>query len=241
MAEEIDQLRAALREPLPEPFAAPDVPRIMAEGKRLRRRRRVLGGAGAAAAVVAVLAVVFAAVGLRSTGPAPAPVAAAPSAPSLPPALSVVPGPVAPPVKAVPSGDVIDTDTFTPDGQLVFYFVALDSEIGFGVMAGLRTANGLQPLYLTNETRMPALSFGFHATSGGQLTDRTWVPVYGYFSGPAARITTTIGGRTIAAHLGRWSGRPDVVVFWFDQSDVPSTSRLTPLIAYAEDGGRLTR
>ena len=39
---DLDDFRAALRQPPAEPFAEPDLARIMADGTRLRRRRRVL-------------------------------------------------------------------------------------------------------------------------------------------------------------------------------------------------------
>ncbi|MBB4687024.1 hypothetical protein [Amycolatopsis jiangsuensis] len=241
MPDEIERLRAALHEPPAEQFAPPDLTRIMADGKRLRRRRRALSGAGAAAAVVAVLAVVFGTVWLRTPGPAQqVPAAAPPTASDL-----GTPAPTTPvaPVPTQPIGDVITTDLRTPDGQLVFYFAKVDQVPGvdFGVMAGLRTADRLQPLYLANETKGSDTSFGFHGTSGGTIVGRTRIPVFGYFSGPAEQITTTVGGRTLAAHTARWSKDPDVVMFWFDPKDVPSAARLTPLVAYTADGKRLTR
>ncbi|GAA3536441.1 hypothetical protein GCM10022222_20180 [Amycolatopsis ultiminotia] len=243
MADETERLRAVLHETPPERFAEPDLTRIMADGKRLRRRRRVLSGTGAAAAVVAVLAVVFGTVWLRSPGPAPQQVpAAAPPGTTAPSMVTSTPAPPTP-QNSVPAGGVLDTGIRAEDGQLVFYLAKLDQPPGatFGVMAGVRTADRLRPLYLANEIKGSDRSFGFHATSGGMTVGTTWVPVFGYFSGPADRVTTTVGGRVIAAHAGKLSEDPEVLVFWFDQAEVPSAARLTPLTAYTAAGKRLTR
>src|SRR4051794_10747004 len=132
---DLDDLRAALRQPPDEPFAEPDLARIMAGGTRLRRRRRVLTGtAGIAAAAAVVLVVVFA-VQLRQ--PATAPVA---QPPSPKPALSTAPP--APPVEQ-PVGDVVGTGIRTQAGEVVFYARAIDLPqlpgVRFGLVAGFRS------------------------------------------------------------------------------------------------------
>ncbi|WP_406640033.1 hypothetical protein [Amycolatopsis sp. WGS_07] len=241
MTDELDRLRAALQEPPAEPFAEPDLDRIFKEGGRIRRRRRFLTSSGAALAVVAV---VFGAVWLRSPGSAPEQIHAAASPPPVVTSVaSSSPAPAAP----RPLGEVISTGTYTDGAELVFYATEIDDPenlpaVQFGVMASLYEPDGdLRPLYLANETDGKDRSFGFHATSGGTTISDTWVPVYGYFSGPAARIETTVDGRAVPAHTARWSEDPDVVVFWFDQDDVPSAERASPLVAYSADGKRLTK
>jgi hypothetical protein len=246
---ELERLKSALNEAPPEPFAAPDLARIMADGTRIRRRRRLLTGAGAAAAVVAVVAVVFGAVQLRPQ-PQQAPVAAAPS--TVGPA-STVPSTAAPATeRATPLGDVVSLGIKNPAGELVLYAYKMDEPqalpgVSFGLMLAVRDSSGLHPVYAANEVNGSDRSFGFHATSGGILagigTDTTQVPVpvLGYFAGPAARITSTVHGKPVEAHLAKWSEDPGVVFFWFDPVQVPSAGALTPLAAYSSGGTRLTK
>ncbi|WP_409183882.1 hypothetical protein F9C11_05850 [Amycolatopsis sp. VS8301801F10] len=246
MTDELDRLRAALQEAPAEPFKEPDLDRIFREGGRIRRRRRFLTSSGAA---VAVVAVVFGAVWLRSPGGAPEQVHAAASPPPVVTRVSSTipaPAPTTAQAKPKPLGEVISTGTYADGAELVFYATEIDDpdtppNAQFGVMASLYEPDGnLRPLYLANDSDGMDRSFGFHATSGGTIVSDIWVPVYGYFSGPAARIETTVDGRTVPAHTARWSEDPDVVVFWFDQDDVPSAERATPLVAYSADGKRLT-
>ncbi|MBN9745851.1 MULTISPECIES: hypothetical protein [unclassified Amycolatopsis] len=245
MTDELDRLRAALQEAPAEPFAEPDLERIFKDGGRIRRRRRFLTSSGAA---VAVVAVVFGAAWLRSPGGAPEQVhAAAAPPPSVMTTSTAAPAPASTSAEPRPLGDVISTGTYSDGAELVFYATEIDDPdnlptVQFGVMASLSEPDGnLRPLYLANESEGRDRSFGFHATSGGTTVSDTWVPVYGYFSGPAARIETTVDGRTVPAHTARWSEDPDVVVFWFDQDDVPSAESATPLVAYSADGKRLTK
>ncbi|ATY15934.1 hypothetical protein CU254_40290 [Amycolatopsis sp. AA4] len=246
MTDELERLRAALQEAPAEPFKEPDLDRIFQEGGRIRRRRRFLTSSGAA---VAVVAVVFGAVWLRSPGGAPEQVhaAAAPPPSSITKTTSTTPIPAPTTAESRPLGEVISTGTYADGAELVFYATQIEDPdnlptVQFGVMASLSEPDGnLRPLYLANESEGQDRSFGFHATSGGTTISDIWVPVYGYFSGPAARIETTVDGRTIQAHTARWSEDPDVVVFWFDQDEVPSAERASPLVAYSADGKRLTK
>ncbi|SFW51158.1 hypothetical protein [Amycolatopsis australiensis] len=233
---DLDDFRAALRQPPDEPFAEPDLARIMADGTRLRRRRRVLTGAAGIAAAAAVVLVVAFAVQVRQ--PAPAPVAQPPSP------VSVTPTASAPPA-AAPMGDVVGTGIQTKSGELVFFARAVDLPelpgVHFGLVAGFRSGSSLQSVLMANEIRGSDRSFGFHATDGGELAGNERIPVFGYFAGPAARITTTVHGRTVEAKLARWTEDPNVVIFWFDPAAVPNSGVLTPLIAYDAAGKRLTR
>ncbi|MFJ9784366.1 hypothetical protein ACIRSS_32660 [Amycolatopsis sp. NPDC101161] len=233
---DLDDFRAALRQPPDEPFAEPDLAAIMAGGTRLRRRRRVLtGAAGIAAAAVVVLVFVFA-VQLRQ--PAPAPIAQ-PPAPV--PATSTTPAPA----EDQPMGAVIGTGIRTGRGEIVFFARPVDlpqlPDIHFGLVAGFRSGGTLQSVLMTNEFRGSDRSFGFHAADGGELSGNDVIPVFGYFAGQVARITTTVHGKTVDASLAKWSEDPNVVVFWFDPVAVPNSAVLTPLIAYDAAGKRLTK
>ncbi|WP_086849469.1 hypothetical protein [Amycolatopsis kentuckyensis] len=232
---ELEDFRAVLRQPPEEPFAEPDLARIMADGTRIRRRRRLLTGAGGVAAAAAVVLVVVFAIQLRQ--PATAPVAQPPS-----PSLSTTSP--APPAEQ-PIGDVVGTGIRTPSGELVFYARAVDAPelpgVRFGLVAGFRSGTSLQSLLATNEFRGSDRSFGFHATDGGETIGNQVIPVFGYFAGPAARITTTVHGQTVEANLAKWTADPEVVIFWFNPDVVPDSAVLTPLIAYDADGKRLTK
>ncbi|MGV9359670.1 hypothetical protein [Amycolatopsis sp. NPDC003731] len=233
---ELDDFRAALRQPPEVPFAEPDLAGIMAGGRRIRRRRRLLTGtAGVAAAAAVVLVVVFA---IQLRQPAPAPVA---QPPSPAPAVSTTAGPPA----EQPIGDVVGTGIRTAAGELVFYARAIDLPelpgTRFGLVAGLRSGASLRALQVTNEFRGSDRSFGFHATDGGETVGNQLIPVFGYFAGPAARITTTVHGKTIEARLATWTADSTVVFFWFDPVEVPNSAVLTPLIAFDADGKRLTK
>ena len=246
---DLDRLKSALNEAPPEPFTAPDLTRIMADGTRIRRRRRLLTGAGTAAAVVAVVAVVFGAVQLRpQPQPQQQPVAAAPS--TVGPASTVPSAGVPDKEQVTPLGDVVSLGIKAGAGELVLYAVKVDEPValpgvGFGLMLAVRDAAGLRAVYTANEVNGSDRSFGFHATSGGFIAGAdaaaTHVPVLGYFAGPAARVTSTVHGKAVEAHLAKWSADPSVVFFWFDPAQVPSADVLTPLAAYTAGGTRLTQ
>ncbi|MEV6897894.1 hypothetical protein [Amycolatopsis sp. NPDC051372] len=256
---DLDKLRSALREEPDQPFAAPDLGRIITEGRRIRRRRRIATGAGAAAAVAAVVGIVFGAVALRTPAePTQVPAAAPPAPATSGPVASdgAVPTTSPPPTSAIdqlpesvtqPYGDVIHTGIKTAaGGELVFYATKIDDnaalpDVHFGIMAAVQTKTGHLSLYASNEIRGADRSFGFHATAGGMAAGGTWVPVYGYFSGPAVKIVSTVHGKPVQARTASWSVDPRVVVFWFDQREVPDPAVLTPLVAYGKDGTRLTK
>ncbi|MEV4595969.1 hypothetical protein AB0K15_01035 [Amycolatopsis sp. NPDC049253] len=255
---DLDKLRSALREQPDQPFAAPDLDRIISDGRRIRRRRRIATGAGAAAAVAAVVGIVFGAVALRTPAePTQVPVAAPPAPVTSGPLASdgVLPTTSPPPMSAIdqpptsatqPYGDVIHTGIKTAGGEVVLYATKIDDnaalpDVHFGIMAAIQTKSGYLSLYASNEIRGADRSFGFHATAGGIEAAGTWVPVYGYFSGPAAKIVSTVHGKPVQAQTALWSVDHRVVVFWFDQREVPDPAVLTPLVAYGKDGTRLTK
>ena len=170
---------------------------------------------------------------------APVPVATLPMAS---PTVSAPQEPERPPL-----GAVISTGMQDSVGEKVFYVVEIDApgelpNIHFGLIAGHRTPDGrLLSGYLANEFRGSDRSPGFHAVSGGERINDQYLPVYGYFAGPAARITGIVHGETVQARLAGWSEDPQIVVFWFTPVDVPSSAVLSPLTAYTKDGAKLTR
>ncbi|KZB81655.1 hypothetical protein [Amycolatopsis regifaucium] len=176
-------------------------------------KRTLLTGGGIAAAG---LAVVLSTTLTANAAPAPAPA----------PAAEVVEAPV--PVRAAeepdntPWGDVIGTGVQGDGGELVFYGVKVDIEqlpqTTFGIMAGHRSADGkVTAGTVTNEYSGPDKSPGFHAVSGGL----NGIPSFGYYAGPAAKITAKVNGKTVTAHQAAWSVDPNIVVFWFDSAADP--------------------
>jgi hypothetical protein len=119
-------------------------------------------------------------------------------------------------------------------GELVFYAVPVDHpdtlpDVHFGVMAGLRDAKGLTALVVTNETTGSAEAPGFNAVTGGMTVKGIPVPSFGYYAGPAAKITATVAGRQVRAHQATWSQDLGIVFFWFDSAADPA--RLTAVDA----------
>ncbi|RSM38577.1 hypothetical protein DMA12_32345 [Amycolatopsis balhimycina DSM 5908] len=164
--------------------------------------------------------------------------ASTPAAPTAPAAPAAVAAPVSPPPTRVAAsehevlGDVIPSGL----GDLVFYGVKLQQprlpETTFGVMAGARdAAGGLTDLIVTNETAGSDKAPGFHAVSGGLNVNGHDVPTFGYYAGPAAKISASTG----VAHQARWSADPNVVVFWFD----PGVAEPADLKAYDAAGNEL--
>ena len=128
---------------------------------------------------------------------------------------------VAAPVSAVATSPVLGDVIPSGFGDVVFYGVPVQipqlPETTFGIMAGARdAAGGLTNLVATNETSGSDKAPGFHAVAGGMEVSGHEVPTFGYYYGPAARITGRIWGTTGVAHQARWSEDPNVVVFWFD-------------------------
>ncbi|MEV6908225.1 hypothetical protein [Amycolatopsis sp. NPDC051071] len=250
---DLETLRSALREEPAEEFAAPDIAAIMTKGKRIRRRRRLVTGAGGVAATVVTVLVIVGAVALREPARQPEALPPAASASSPSPSLSPSSFPAstattAPPYpRAQPLGDVIPLDVEGEgDRKMVLYATAFDEptlqDIQFGLNVAYQNDDGtFDGLYMTNETRGSDRSFGFHATGGGTLVRNTFIPVFGYFAGPAVRITSTVRGKPVEARTAVWSEDPSVVIFWFEGSQVQSSNVLTPLTAYDAKGQRLTK
>jgi hypothetical protein len=164
----------------------------------------------------------------------------APAAP-VPAAAQVAAAPVSPPpTRAAASehaasdqerlGEVIGTGIRDSSGELVFYGVKVAEprlpQTTFGVMGGIRdAAGGLKDVIIVNETSGGDKASGFHAVTGGANLDGHDVPSFGYYAGPAAKITAQVGGSSVVAHQARWSADPNVVVFWFDTAADPGRLR----------------
>ncbi|MFI9449420.1 hypothetical protein [Amycolatopsis sp. NPDC052450] len=246
---DLETLRSALREPPAEEFAEPDLGAIMTKGRRIRRRRRLATGAGGVAATLVTVLVIVGAVALKGSSsdqqPLP-PAASAPAPPSAP-----IPAPASPTITEAPSeqpfGEAIPLGVKGEGGrELVLYAFAIDEpqmpDVRFGLQVAYRNQTGdYDALLASNEFKGSDRSFGFHAVDGGDVIQGTFVPVFGYFAGPAARITSTVRGKPVEAKAIPWSEDPSIVLFWFDGAQVESAGVLTPLIAYDAKGQRLTK
>ncbi|WP_433538555.1 hypothetical protein ACQPZK_13110 [Micromonospora sp. CA-249363] len=247
---ELDRLREAMRA-TERPDAVIDLARVMRDGRRLRTRRRVTGAAAAtlAAGLVAVTAVTVDASGSRDPAPAePASPAAVAS-----PSVGVAPTsdePTPPPTQArgvphpKPLGQVIDSGTGHGTDRRVYFFVAVTvpaaPEVTIGLAAGRRAADGtVSTDILVNDVEGADRSPGFHQIGYDESESVFPVPTFGYFVGPAARITGTVDGRQVDATLARWSLDKQVVIFWFDPTTLPPGKRLDGIVARDGAGRRL--
>jgi hypothetical protein len=106
-------------------------------------------------------------------------------------------------------------------------------------MAGLRAlGGGLTSRVQGNETKGPWRAPGFHAVSEATSIEGDDIPAFGYYVGPATKITAGRGEK-VTARQAQWSEDPSVVLFWFDPADVPDGFRVTSLTAYDKDGDKL--
>ncbi|CRK57209.1 hypothetical protein [Alloactinosynnema sp. L-07] len=118
-------------------------------------------------------------------------------------------------------GEPVKTGVRGPGGELVFRFTKVDVAqlpgVHFGLLAGRTNAQGVfDGIYSTNETEGSDKAPGFHGASVAFETGR--IPAFGYYSGPAAKITAKIGGNTVQAHQADWSEDASIKVWWFDYS-----------------------
>ncbi|WP_181773107.1 hypothetical protein [Amycolatopsis pittospori] len=178
-------------------------------------KRTLLVGGGLTAAG---LAVALSSTLTAGATPAPAPV----PAPAAQVVAAAAPARSAEEPDNTPWGDIIGTGVQSGAGELVFYGVKVDveqlPETTFGITAGHRSANGkVNAAITTNEFQGSDKSPGFHAVSGGL----NGVPSFGYYAGPAAKITAKVNGKAVTAHQAAWSVDPNIVVFWFDSDADP--------------------
>lgn len=237
---DLETLRSALQEPPPESFSAPDLAKIMAAGTRIRRRRRLATTGGVAAAVVAVVVVVFGAGQLGRSGTVSPPAAAPTLSIAAPPTSASIPV-----EKHTRIGEIVDTGMTSPNGELVLYAVQIDVPtapgVNFAMMAGNRdTAGNVTDLYIGNQTSGSDLTPGFHSLNATLEANGQFIPTFGYYVGAAAKITTTVHGKTVQAEFTPWSENKVVKIFWFTQDGVPDSNLMTPPKAYNSANQQIT-
>jgi hypothetical protein len=210
---------------------------IMAKGRWLRRRRQAAAVGGSLCLAAAAFAAVTGISHLSRTS----------SAPALSPATGSVsagaPRRAASPASPAPEGQVVPTGIQTAAGEVVLYGIRVHLRelpgTTFGIMAALRDASGkLTPEITTNETTGPDTAAGFHAVEGAMTTGTPAVamPEFGYYAGPAVKITALDGTQHVRARIARWSVNPRVVIFWFTPAADPGGATLHHLAAYNTAG-----
>ena len=109
--------------------------------------------------------------------------------------------------------------------------------IEFGVLA---LGPGGQDV-MANEVEGSATDPGFHAVTGTMRIGEknTPTPLFGYYAGPADRVTATANGRVYAARIATPAARPDIRIFWFDPAEVGPDFKGRDLTAYDVAGNRL--
>jgi hypothetical protein len=229
---DLDDLRDAMRTtPDFEPRSL-DLAVVMAAGGRLRRRRRLATGAASGLAVLALLVggaqLLPARDGPRPVAPAaPAPASASASAPATDDASAEV------------LGEVVRTGLRVGDAERVLWVTSTDPG-PLGIMSGRRLADGsLRPDVLANETDDTGREAGFHAGQAAMVVDGSNTLAFGYYVGPATRITARASGRKIIAKQATWSEDPSIVLFWFTPNQVKPGMELSGLTAYDSRGGKL--
>ena len=260
---DLNDLRRALHAPDPE-LRPLDIGTIMRTGARVRRRRRLTVGAGSGLAVLVLLigggqlARVVQQPAQHAPGgqltassplPASSPVSAsstvAPSATVTPRASDrASPWPGAARADYRVLGKLVPTGVRAGTGGWVLHMTKLEiaelPQTRIGIMASRLLPSGeLVQTYAANETQGSDRSPGFHAVSLSQVVGGVTMPAFGYYAGPAAKITGTSDGRVVGARQARWSEDPSVTIFWFDPASVRPGTELTRLTAYDRNGKTL--
>jgi hypothetical protein len=120
-----------------------------------------------------------------------------------------------------PLGQVIDTGLAAKSGKWVLYAVPVKDmpKIHFGIMLGHRPPSGdVVGDVMTNETVGSDRSPGFHGAEGSMGIDAGQSLTFGYYAGPATRITGRSHGKTVTAEQAAWSKDSTVIVYWFPAS-----------------------
>jgi hypothetical protein len=120
-----------------------------------------------------------------------------------------------------PLGQVIETGLAAKSGKWVLYGVPVTEmpKIHFGIMLGHRSPSGdVVGDVMTNETVGSDRSPGFHGAEGSMGIDAGQSLTFGYYAGPATRITGKSHGKTVTAKQAAWSEDSSVVVYWFPAS-----------------------
>ncbi|MEV6899579.1 hypothetical protein [Amycolatopsis sp. NPDC051372] len=197
---DLEELRGVLAEPPAVEFTAVDLANVMRRGRRRRRVRRL----SAAAATVVVLVGVVVGTQLLRTPDSPAVTTLAVTAAQLEQHA------------AAPVGEVVGTKIVDPEGEVVLFFEATPPQPDsspYQLVLGHRTAGGVTA-ELASGSRSNAP--GFHALTAGRPGRD--VPVYGYYLGPATRITASVDGLMVGADTRRVEAL-GATVFWFPRRD----------------------
>lgn len=219
-----------------------DLDDIMAAGGRLRRRRRVMVAGGTAAVVLAAV------VGITAIA-RPEPRIATPPAATTAPMVSVVPT-HQPKLTSMndyqgPFGTVIDTGLVNADQEKWALFgvrpAGAKSTAAYSLCIGSQDAKGdLEEFFTIDEAADSPV--GFHTIQAAMALDgNIEQPAFGYYVGPAKRITVTVGGKVIDARLAPWSLHRDITVFWFSPADVKPGDQITTPAAYDASGAPLPK
>lgn len=211
-----------------------DLAVVMAAGGRLRRRRRFAVGAASGLAVLALL-VGGAQFARPQTPPQQTAALAVPA--------TSVPDPVPASGDAASGavlGEVVTTGLRDDLGERVLWVVSAEPTAAFGIVSGRRLADGsLRPEVLANESAGSARAEGFHAAQAPMAVEDRTTMAFGYYAGPATRITVRVAGRPIDAQQATWSEDPSIVLFWFPPDLVKPGAKPSGLTAYDRDGGKL--
>jgi hypothetical protein len=232
---DLDDLKAALNEPpdfTPRPL---DLAAVMTTGGRIRRRRRLAIGATAGLAVVVLL--VGGNVLVQRTAPdgrGGLPVAAQPATTQPSAAQPTTAPPSAAPTDSSPS--VIRTGLAVGDGEWVLYAKPIDDpaipKITFGLMLAYAVdGEGPNDEVMANENSGSDKAPGFHAVQGSMEINDKVTPTFGYYVGPAAKITAKSGRKTLVAKQAPLDDK--IQAFWFDAGNLEN------LTAYDADGKKL--
>lgn len=246
----IDEMRAALREPAPVPLNV-RLDTVVSRGRRRIAVRRAAAPVAvvAAAAMVAVPTVMFGGSGVDH----PAVTASTDSAVATTPAASdstrlVVP-PSGSPIPRSAFGALISTGETVAGQQRVFRFEPVDGKLPgdprFAVAVGFRQPDASMRVVMGKVERAGADDAdGFHVLSIVHTTRPAddWT-VFGYYAGPVAKVTARIDGRLVTARVAVWPGYPRVSVFWFTRGtgapEPSANAAITDLRAYDAAGEAL--
>jgi hypothetical protein len=102
---------------------------------------------------------------------------------------------------------------------------------GYQNSAG-HVSNGVEANEFTGSDVAP----GFHAVEAPTTVNGQAVTEFGYYAGPAVKITGTVGGNTVQADQAQWSVNPRIVVFWFSPQADPSGADVAGLAAFNAQG-----
>jgi len=241
---DLDDLKDALHSPPGFAARSLDLDAIMTAGGRRRRARRLAVSATSGLAVVAVLiggGWLAARDDRAAPGPGFVPPAAASASPSAAPSESAPPSDGS---ATAPLGQVISTGLKAKQGAWVIYAVGISDarlpDTHFGIMIGRRMSDGsFTSDVVSNDVEGSDTSKGFHALEGTMNVNDEDIPAFGYYVGPATKITVKAGAKTIEAGHARWSKDASVVMFWFDPAKI-GAAHLTKLTAYGASGAKLT-